>query len=174
MGKETDGPRLTEGELKANLDDNALKRGCPMLDKDTPVQDLQAMLMELVLPDGSHPLRMECPGLKPFSCIKGQLADKKGCVVCHANDGRRGYIFNPDIDVLGDALKAKDWAVRRFTNPYWRGDSIGIYQWEGDEQHVYGHWKPCLGFVEPEDEVWGTHAIRLAVCRALELTPCTR
>ena len=70
---------------------------------------------------------------------------------------RRDYVFNPDHDALLDAVGAKGWTYHVESTS--KGDRVRINKQVGDS-----HPGLCY-FVEG---LRGTHATKLAVCRALE------
>jgi len=80
---------------------------------ETPTQtEVRAYLAEnFVLPDGTYPLRRECPcSLNPHqACSVCLLSDFQSCVVCNSDQHSHFYVYNDSSDALTEALEAKGW-----------------------------------------------------------------
>ena len=117
-----------------------------------------------------YPFRLPCPGTNiyggedPETCWNGLL---KGNPFDPSYNARRcdtcsglGYVFNPDPDVLWDAIRAKGWHITLETDE--DGDMVLIFARLGGESYDF------RSEVMTEEGLRGQAALQTAVHRAME------
>jgi len=127
-------------------------------------------------------LRRECDKCRGYGTVDldyGQASFYIGCSSCGGHqspqvpnrndvsdqDKGLGYVYDDSPNALTEAIRAKGWTHQIHSRPFWRGDSIGIFKWEGDLEHVRGELVE-LGRVEPVEGFRDTEALEIALYRA--------
>lgn len=107
-----------------------------------------ALVRKFKLPDGSYPLRKQCPNLRKFPGFHDECTD---CA--------DGWLYNDSPGVLTDAIREKGWSYDIVSSDP-TGDRVLILT--GD--------RPSIGRCMPDDGLRFPAALELAALRAVEAT----
>ena len=106
-----------------------------------------------------YPFRRPCPGLLKFGeyhCYV-DFPNREDDYPCPCS-GKLGYVFNPDPDVLWEAVRAKGWSMRHECHVHSTGDYVFIF--------LPGDYDP-VSMVNAEDGLRGQAALQTALWKTL-------
>ena len=123
----------------------------------TEIESLRDECQRKALPDGTY--------FHPGQGHKGKYDYNAGehrpphmVEFTHSECRGRGWTPTFDYDRITAAVRERGWSLNIYSRPDWVGDEVRIYR-EGDYR--------CVAAVEEREGLRDTHALLLALCRAL-------